>query len=95
MEHEDGIFIGEVLEAIFNEIDDLFSSFDVSAEDKQAIKNSSIECLSTLVANFKEPNNHKVYSSLKALRVMATKSQFKYWDTFEPKPQRKVFGMGS
>lgn len=88
-----GIFIGEVLEAIFSETDHLIGTYDISEVDREKLRTSSSTCISELrkidIDNLKDQD---VYTLLKELRIVVTKMQFNYWDIFETKERRRIFG---
>lgn len=90
---DNGIFIGEVLEKIFSEAVLLVNNYEVKGIDKEKIKMTSTTCVSGLKKKMNSLEDQLVYSLLKELRTVVTKTQFEYWGTSESKERKRIFGL--
>jgi hypothetical protein len=94
IDFDTGIFIGEVLEAIFSETDMLINTHEVKETDRETIKVASSACISGLEKmKMDGVSDHDLQELLRDLRVVVTKTQFEYWDTSDTKEKRGIFGL--
>ena len=82
----DGIFVGEVFEGVFDQISPLFKHFEVSEEEKNDMKNHVKEQVALIAKSFSKKDKRDLYETLKNLRSLVTKFQFKCWHMIKPKP---------
>ena len=72
---DDGIFIGEMLESAFSQVDNLTSIYQISDKYQNDIRDKLKDQLILLSKSLKEKNKNNIYEALKLLRCIATKYQ--------------------
>lgn len=80
-EYQDGVFIGEVIESIFGQLDNLMNQFELEDEDKETLKESFDKNLGMIAESFKKKDKNELYQALSNLRYDATKMQYKCYQT--------------
>jgi len=90
-EYKDGVFVGEVLEAIYEQIWRLVRDYILSDEDQISLKANFDKYLDLIANSYKKPDKNELYSALTGLRYEATKLQFKCAQTMKRKERREPF----
>jgi len=86
---EDGVFIGEVFESVFDQVSPLFDQYEIKAEDRDSMMQSFKEQVALTQKLYKDQDKTELYNSLKKLRNVATEFQFKCWRTMKLGPAAK------
>jgi hypothetical protein len=73
----DGVFIGEVLEGVFDQVSPMMSRFELSEEDKQGLRGAIRNQVELIANSFKEEDKNRLYSALREVRTVTTQFQFK------------------
>jgi hypothetical protein len=81
----EGVFISEILEAVFSQMSDGLSLFEVSEGDRSALRQELKEGLAMVAGSYKNQDKNGIYAALTKLRVSATGFQFKSWSTMKQK----------
>ena len=84
---QDGILIGEVLEGVFDQIDQLFYTYALKAEVQNAIRKQTYEQVALIGKSYKNGEKEKLYEALRNIRAIATQFQFKCFKTIKPRPE--------
>lgn len=86
---KDGVFISEVLEGIFDQLDDVVRRYKVDENELKKIIKVLIEQCNILVEVFKNDSKEKLYGALKEMRYSVTEFQIESFNTAVPrKPPR-------
>jgi hypothetical protein len=92
-EYKDGVFIGEVLEAIYEQTWRLLRDFILPEEDQNMLKAQYDKYLSIIASSYKEKDKNTLYDALLNLRFEITKAQFKCVQNYKRKEkQEPVWG---
>jgi len=92
-EFGDGVFIGEVLEGVFDQINTTVGNFTTSEEDIEALRGQMKEQVALVEKTYKNKDKRQLYEALRDLRVVATGFQYKCFWTMKPKkPVRYLLG---
>lgn len=83
---KDGVFISEVLEGIFDQLDDVVRRYKVDENELKKIIKVLIEQSNALVEALKNDSKEKLYEVLKEMRYSMTEFQIKSFNTAVPKP---------
>ncbi len=75
MELEDEVFISEVLESIFEQIDDVTSNHTISEATAQQLRTSLGTKMENLIKAYSDRDPQQLYICLKELRYVATNNQ--------------------
>ena len=73
---DDGVFIGEVFESIFNEIDTELSRYQTADDTHQALKINLLKSISMVSKCYEETNKTELYNALKGMRLTTTRFQY-------------------
>lgn len=76
VDYTDGVFIGEVLEAVFNQVSVEMARFEISPEEKETLKIQLVGDIQSIYGCYKEEDKNNLYNALRTLRSNATKFQF-------------------
>ncbi len=90
MDYDDGIFIFEILEGIFAQVNNVFTSFDINDNTKKELSTRIKEQLIMLLSAYKNDNKEHLYTILKTLRSDATIFQLRGWINSNPKSTRRA-----
>lgn len=82
-QHNDGIFVAEVLESIFTQLEPLFLRYKISTDTQNNINESLKKQFKLLLNSYKDMNISKMYESLKELRSVTTTFQLMVPTRFE------------
>jgi hypothetical protein len=90
-EYKEGVFVGEVLEAMFEEIWHLVRDYVLPDEDQISLKENFDKYLGLIANSYKKSDKNELYNALTGLRYEATKLQFKCAQTMKRKERREPF----
>ena len=77
-DYKDGIMIGEVLEAVFDQIGlHTLEDFEVTTEERISIKDRLAEYIMLLSQSYRNGNSNEIYDALREIRSAATSFQYK------------------
>ena len=93
VDYNDGIFIGEIFEATFSQINMEFMRYEISVGDKEGIKALLLKDISTVFGSYKDEDKYNLFNALKELRADATKFQFRIRSQCRVLPQPLQFPM--
>jgi len=93
VDYNDGIFIGEIFEATFSQINMEFMRYEISVGDKEGIKALLLKDISTVFGSYKDEDKYNLFNALKELRADATKFQFRIRRQCRVLPQPLQFPM--
>lgn len=88
----EGVFIGEGIDSIFDNVESIDSKYNLESSDKDEIKKSIIPLLKTiheLIPTQDSKSKSGVYDQLVASRYFTTKLQLKYLREIKPKDQKE------
>ena len=88
-EFDDGVFIGETLEGIFDQIDDLTMMFEIDENYQNDIKEQLNKQLTLLVKSYKDKDKNKTFEALRQLRSIATRYQLSSPNKFSRRAEFK------
>jgi len=88
---KEGVFVGEVLEGIFDQLYDVISEYDIDQDELKKILGILIEQSSILNDSLKNSNNEKIYETLKEMRYSVTDFQISKYNT-GPSKMHSHFG---
>ncbi len=94
-EFKDGVFVSEVLEGIFDQLDDVVMRYEVDVDELKKIVNLLIEHINTLADALKNNSKEKLYEVLKEMRYSMTKFQIYSFNTAKsipPHPYGSIVG---
>jgi len=80
-EYQDGVFIGEVVESVFEQLDSLINQFELDDEDKETLKKSFDKNVGIVAKSFRNKDKNELYQALSNLRYDTTKMQYKCFQT--------------
>ncbi len=83
--YRDGVFIGEVFEAVFDQIDDLCHDFKVEENERNKVKKSIKECIKAISESFRKTDKNDLYEALLTLRFVVTELQYTCFTTMKRK----------
>lgn len=89
-EYQDGVFIGEVFEAIFDQLLDLDRRFDLEESEQKILKENFQRNLSIIAESFRKDDKNELYQALSNLRYETTKMQYKCYQTKKYKKREKI-----
>lgn len=85
VELQDEVFISEVLEAIFTEMDNMINNYDIPETTAQELqKNLSVK-MENLIKAYPNKDPRQLYICLKELRYVATFNQLHAWQKYPKK----------
>jgi len=90
-EHCDGVLISEVMEGLYNQINDTFTSYEVTEDDRKNIQKLSLEHTRMLGKLFNTNDKLKIYDTLCGFRYAFTHIQLRYWDQGKTKVLRPPY----
>mgnify|MGYP001047647707 CR=1 FL=1 len=82
-EYQDGVFIAEVFESVFEQLNGLMNLFELDDEDKEKLKKSFDKNLSIVAESYRKSDKNELYQALSNLRYDVTKIQYKCIQTKE------------
>jgi len=89
VELEDEVFISEVLEAIFTEMDTVTSDYAIPEDIAQQLQTDLSTKMENLVKAYPDKDPRQLYICLKELRYVATYNQLHTWQKYpKKKPSR-------
>lgn len=83
LELKDEVFISEVLESVFSNLNDTFNNYAVPPEKKNEIKLEIIDKLKPLIQAYKTKSASTLYNTLSEIRYSATFHQLTAWQKYE------------
>lgn len=86
---KDGVFISEILEGIFDQLDDVVTRYEVDGDKLKKLNMLLIERGNTLVEALKNNSNEKLYEILKEMRYSVTEFQINSFNTTKRKPSSR------
>ena len=89
-EYQDGVFIGEVFEGVFDQLHDLVSRYDLDESDQKILKENFDRNLSMIAELFRKSDKNELYQALSNLRYETTKMQYKCYQTQKMKRREKI-----
>lgn len=87
MELKDEVFISEILEALFNEMNLLIRHYKIPQEKREDLKKELISGMKKLILIYAEKNSDTLYNCLKDLRYSATFHQLHAWQKYPQRPE--------
>lgn len=91
-DYKDGVFIGEVLESIFEQTWRLSRDFILTDDDQNMVKEKYNEYLEQIAKTYKNTDKNELYNALLNLRFEITKLQFKCLQTYRRKERQEKIG---
>lgn len=88
---DDGVFIGEIFESIFDQITTELSNYQASEEEQQVLKSNILASISLISECYEEPDKNKLYDYLKKMRLITTRFQFQLRRQCKPRQQMPQF----
>lgn len=86
-EDSDGVFVFEVFEAMFEQINGLMQGYEVTEEDQRGIHELSHRSIDAISKAFGASDKTALYAVLRDFRYGITHSQLRYWDKGKKKTQ--------
>lgn len=90
-DYKDGVFIGEVFEAIFEQIWRLTRDYILTEDDQNMLKTKFSKYLAIIANSYKKTDKNELYGALSNLRCEVTKLQFSCEQTMKRKERREPF----
>lgn len=84
-ENSDGVFVGEILEGVFSQLSPILQEYTVDDNDRKVLKDELENNIQLLAKAFVTHDSAGIYSSLRNIRYVTTKFQFKSWNTLSRK----------
>jgi len=81
LDYQDGVFVAEVLEAIFNQLNTLSRQFDFEDKEHDILVRSLSDNLTVIAKTFGNDDKNKLYQALSNIRFVATKLQYACYQT--------------
>ncbi|MCW4006453.1 MAG: hypothetical protein NWF04_07680 [Candidatus Bathyarchaeota archaeon] len=75
--YQDGVFIAEVFEGVFFQLQKMTDIFDIEENDQKKLKDTFESNLTTVAESFKKSDRNELYQALSNLRYETTKQQYK------------------
>lgn len=88
-DYKDGVFIGEVLEAIFEQSWRLLRDFVLTDDDQKILKAKFGEYLSLIAKSYKEGDKNELFKALSNLRFEITQMQFRCLKSYKRKERNE------
>ena len=82
LELKDEVFISEVLESVFSNLEDMSSRYEIPKDVKNKMNLDILEKMKLLADIYNTKNPSQVYESLKQLRYTTTQYQFNVWQNY-------------
>jgi hypothetical protein len=82
----DGILIGEVCEGVFDQIIPELGQHEVSKADRDTLSKQLAEAVSSMAKSYQNKDKRELYESIRNLRGIGTRFQFKSWRTMKRRP---------
>jgi hypothetical protein len=82
----DGIFVAEVLERAFYELNSVIERYEINEKEISELGENMIEQINQLSLSFRTPDKSKLYDTLRSIRVMATCLQLKAYRNLKERP---------
>ncbi len=82
MELKDEVFISEILEALFSELNLLIQKYKIPPEKREELKKELVKYMEKLISIYDEKNSDKLYDCLKDFRYCATFHQLNAWQKY-------------
>ena len=86
-DYQDGVLIAEIFESVFSQIRDLFTTMEVSENERERILAELKNHIVSIKNTYKDNDKNLIYQELKKIRNAATRFQIHCWNTFSAKPQ--------
>jgi len=81
LDYPDGVLIGEILEAIFDQLMDTLSEYKIESGQQESLSNELLEGLEQLIKSIKTDDELSIYKVLRFLRTKVTSLQYQCWET--------------
>ena len=91
LDYKDGVFVGEVLEAMFDQLRRLLVDFELDEKDQNILKENFVKNLELVSQTFTKSDKNQIYTALSNLRFEATQLQYKCFHTLKRKENRHRF----
>jgi hypothetical protein len=88
-EYTDGVFVGEVFEAVFEQLLDLKRHFELEDKDINNLKDNMKKDIGKVLESLGKSDKNELYQALSDLRFEATKLQYKCYQTHSLKRRKK------
>ena len=74
-----GVYVNELLDYVFGELNSLFEGYDLSNDKTNEINSHVVQRLQAILEGFKSNNDEKLFLAVRDLRVYMTKLQLSVW----------------
>ena len=89
LELEDEVFISEVLETVFSNLEDTFDNYKIPKDVEASMHSDFVSKMKSLVESYPEKQPAVLYESLKQLRYITTLHQLTAWQNYDKPILRK------
>jgi hypothetical protein len=84
--YKDGVFIAEVLEAIYGQTAYLFQDYELAEKDQKEVIETAKKCLAIIAKSYRKTDKNEIFDALKEFRNEITELQIRCYNTLTPKP---------
>lgn len=83
LELKEEVFINEVLESVFTNLEEISIGYQIPKEIRSEINSDIAEKMNSLVDTYNTKDPSKLYESLKQLRYITTRHQLNVWQNYD------------